>query len=97
MQAKASSGATRVSAVSDCSDSSSDDDSSSGSRNKKRSYRHRHRYRPNNPTAQVWGSRLEFLLASIGFATGLGNVWRFPCTAYKSGGYSDIVNFNTSV
>lgn len=85
MQTKANSEATRVSAISDSSDSSSEDDSSSGSR-KKRSIRHRHQYRPSNPTAQVWGSRLEFLLASIGFATGLGNVWRFPCTAYKSGG-----------
>lgn len=27
---------------------------------------------------EMWGKKVEFLLAVIGFAVDLGNVWRFP-------------------
>ncbi len=33
-----------------------------------------------------WGTRLGFILAAVGSAVGLGNIWRFPATAYDSGG-----------
>ncbi|MER7415087.1 MULTISPECIES: sodium-dependent transporter [Streptomyces] len=39
-----------------------------------------------NQEREQWGSRAGFLMAAIGSAIGLGNIWRFPAEAYKNGG-----------
>ena len=38
-----------------------------------------------------WGSNIGFLLAAIGSAVGLGNIWGFPYKMGKSGGFTFLL------
>ncbi|WP_026700581.1 sodium-dependent transporter [Salibacterium aidingense] len=35
---------------------------------------------------EQWGTRAGFIMAAVGSAVGLGNIWRFPATAFENGG-----------
>ena len=39
----------------------------------------------------TWGSKSGFILASVGFAVGLGNIWRFPYVTGENGGSAFVL------
>ena len=49
------------------------------------------------PQANRWSSRAIFLIAAIGFAVGLGNLWRFPYLAGANGGGAFVLLYAAAV
>ena len=46
---------------------------------------------------QVWDSNIAFVMAMIGSAVGLGNIWRFPNVLYSNGGGSFMIPYIVSL
>lgn len=46
---------------------------------------------------QEWNSNFAFMMAMIGSAVGLGNIWRFPNVLYSNGGGSFMIPYIVSL
>jgi SNF family Na+-dependent transporter len=45
------------------------------------------------PQRQQWSRKLEFVLSSLGYAVGFGNIWRFPYLLYRYGGGTFLIPY----
>lgn len=48
---------------------------------------------PVHETREQWSSQYGFLIAAVGSAIGLGNIWRFPGVAYDNGGGAFMIPY----
>ena len=42
---------------------------------------------------EAWDSKITYILATVGYAVGLGNVWRFPKLAQENGGGAFLIPY----
>ncbi|CAG7785629.1 unnamed protein product [Allacma fusca] len=46
-----------------------------------------------NAKREKWANKVEFIMVSLSVAVGVGNVWRFPFTAYENGGGAFLIPY----
>lgn len=46
-----------------------------------------------NTERAQWGNGMEFLMSCIAMSVGLGNIWRFPFTAFENGGGAFLIPY----